>query len=667
MSTRAAMMASFLEPCCQAAELAGKSLVNLLLELQTYLTPNKKSREWAANIKCLLVPQEFQPEEIMILESISETSTLFPQNYVAVSYSCERMPEYEKCDIEKHYKVQRPEGQSPNITRNIVIKRALRYANYVGSSHIWTDQDCINQEDEVEKQLAMDSMDLVYSESEFPVGLMATVLDTEDDIRLLWALLGGRLTSDDSADIFCDTQDTEQVMGLLERFADDRWWSRAWIFQEEYLAGTRMNVLIRHSPVLEEYKRQECTNEIADEEEEDVEDDEDVGDEDDHIEEEICFSAVDFRQETTLFLLALQRVSCMEEQQRIADLLKVFGKYNVLYHPTASANTKAMSCRIIAEIHKRGIGKEYDLLSIAANSCGHTNRFDANEMAKSPYSVNLCTLAIMLINGEIITNDDKNLPLPTEMGIGEYLDHISFDQFDPPVAARELSWLKNCRFPYPKLVPSGIRTEGYLWRVEMEVRTHTWGPPLRPHPWKSSAYGLKNRQRACLLQLLKNLRKRRHCGKLAKHLQEYLEQDLKLQRSPGEARKAAVKRYKDLMAHEVCNAIENCQTLYLAAIDGTSEIKAIFVGPGNRNASVFTAWSHGMDEDGRTQIRHLSLNVRIEKQVGRERIPRLKIQHWVNGLVFFTRDDQARVIVSWSETWLRTNPLLDEAAGAEVV
>jgi hypothetical protein len=134
------------------------------------------------------------------------------------------------------------------------------------------------------------------------------------------------------------------------------------------------------------------------------------------------------------------------------------------------------------------------------------------------------------------------------------------------------------------------------------------------------------------------------------------------------------------MANEVCNAIENGEPLYLATIDGTDAEKAIFVGLGSCE-TIFTAWSHGEEKDGRIRTRHLSLSVRIEDRVGRQWMPRVRIRDWVNGLVFFTKTEkrnpktgkrrtkteQKRVIMSWPEVWLRTNPKLNGCRDVEVV
>ncbi|GAB7326521.1 hypothetical protein MBLNU13_g10508t1 [Cladosporium sp. NU13] len=573
------------------------------------------------------------------------------------------MSDYEESDAGAYTITQHPKHQRPSRTRNIVLERAIKYANRMRSPHLWVDQDCINQEDYGEKQVAMDSMDLVYSWSKFPVGLMSTILESERDIDLLDELLCGDLVSEDGSEVVCDSRTIEEVLNLLQLFSQDRWWKRAWIFQEEYLAGTNMDILIRHSPDLEEYKR-DVFQESADE---DTEEDEDDGESkqnemDDFIEGEIHFCATDFRQATTIFLLALRKRRSKHWQQRSTHLLEIFGKYNVLYDLTRFAHGKAMSSRVIADVHKRCSTEDFDKLSIAANSCDYATRFDTLEMTKASYSLNLCTLAMIILNGEIIANGKANMALPTIMGLDEYLDHISFDKFSPPVEARELTWLKDCRLPDPKLVRSGIQSKGYLWSMQTTVCTYKWKPLSRRYSQRSWKDGLDDRQRSYLFELVKKLRRLKHSAGLRKELSKYLQDDMKSRDSPPLDRKRAVKRYKDVMAREVCKAIQERQPLYLAAIRETKELKAIFVGPCHRDTTIFTAWSYRRDDDLRIRTRHLSLSVHTEEKPTGTHV---RFQKGVNGLVFFATRQQEAVIVSWPKAWLRTSPEVIELSDDE--
>ena len=321
-----------------------------------------------------------------------------------------------------------------------------------------------------------------------------------------------------------------------------------------------------------------------------------------------------------------------------------------------------MSFRVIADVHKRSSSKPFDKLSIAGNSCDYPTRFNALEMTKNAYSLNLCTLAMIILNGEIIANGKDNLALPTTMSLDKYLNHISFDKFDPPVGSRELTWLKDCRLPRPKLVPSGIKSTGYLWSVKTTMSTDRWKPLSRRYASRSWKDGLDDRQRSYLFELIKKLRRWRHSAELSKELSKYLQEDMKCRDSPPQDRKQAVKRYQDVMAREVCRAIQERQPLHLAAMHGEQALKAIFIGPCHRGTTIFTAWSYREDVDHRIRTRHLSLSVHVDKKPAETHV---RFQKGVNGLVFFTTSQREEVIVSWPEAWLRINPSVIELSDDE--
>jgi hypothetical protein len=55
--------------------------------------------------------------------------------------------------------------------------------------------ECSPQDNSVEKQTPMDYMDLVYSQSRHPVGLLAVVFDDQSEVNHLQTLImGGSVT-----------------------------------------------------------------------------------------------------------------------------------------------------------------------------------------------------------------------------------------------------------------------------------------------------------------------------------------------------------------------------------------------------------------------------------------------------------------------------------------
>lgn len=312
--------------------------------------------------------------------------------------------------------------------RDEVLDRVIQYAKHHDVTLLWIDIECLDQTDKQKHQMAMDSMDLVYSYSSYPLGLLGTVLRTQNEVNLLQDLISGAFTcSNNSNDPpMLESSVSEgvamEVFELLERLSSDHWWHRRWIFQEEYRSSTKMRLLIRHNP--EAKKRREFGSLYG----------------------EICISPVVFRTHATLFLYAYERQGKSKWRGQCARMREIFGRYSVIYQFSPSANAKAMSSRIFADIGRRNSKEAFDILPIAANSCNYPRRLLSKILATQSYSLSMCILALYLLNGKIIRNDPSTSTIPPRLNIFEYLDIISFDEFRPPVDSAELSFLKTARF-----------------------------------------------------------------------------------------------------------------------------------------------------------------------------------------------------------------------------
>lgn len=90
----------------------------------------------------------------------------------------------------------------------------------------------------------------MYRRSKHPVALLGRPIMLLQDVRLLAKVLRGKLVlqSADSVRLSNKTSldEARQAFTLLDPIATDGWWTRAWAFQENYLAGQRMILLISH-------------------------------------------------------------------------------------------------------------------------------------------------------------------------------------------------------------------------------------------------------------------------------------------------------------------------------------------------------------------------------------------------------------------------------------
>lgn len=647
------MSATAIELCRRGGGSNGISLVEELIEIQDHYRetePKTRLVQWVRNLKCLSVVHECG--DVLYEKRLEARDMTAIRNYIAVSYPYEPMEEYESAESEGYTIISEDGSERKSEVRNIVIFRARRFAEFVGCSTFWIDRECVNQTDRRQKQVAMDSMNRVYKGSRYPIGLLSTEIRESSHVLSLVALLDGRFVHFDRSDAIlvltaCKVATKNDILDLLELLQKDRWWQRAWIFQEEYLGGQRMKLLIRHTHDLELLKRQAFAA--------------DRGDERNRcpfllIDGEICFPAALFREQATLFLLALFNDinSPPELQERCPPLIDCFGKYNILHSGTESCG-KAMSTTIFKDIAARDIDQPFDFLPIAANCCNYSIRLKSQHLAYETdfsHSVGVCALALYLLNGELIHETEEIPELSTATSASQYIDDISFYDFDPPVDTGELTWLKNCRLPNVKLREDGIHTMGLVWRVYDEFDITGW-QPAKFTQRKLSQGGLKPFQRNRLLQFAQKLRKAELNGsmnrtsRIPEEIEEYLEDDFDPQQLDE------VKIYKDTMAREIVSAIDGAeQTLSLAVLEGSDRAFAVFVGAQNDggNARIFTSWSSVYDENMRNRTRHVSLEATL---VNKRTPPVVRYSGWVNGLTFWRGHVQQEVVVCWPATWKR--------------
>lgn len=618
--------------CRCSAELDPTCLVSEILELGKLATENKKSISWAEELECL------RSESANTL-----VRTKLPRDapyYVAVSYSSEATSP--GSNVTGGYEFYTLSHQClTSEVRDDILRRVIRYCRYVGIPDFWVDKDCQNPG---EHQIVMDSMDLVYSQSKFPLGVLDILLGQEE-LDLLHALLSGSLVLDRNEDgdqtgvpvLTCNSTSTESTLKLLSHVRKDRWWTRAWIFQEEYLGGLQMKLLIRHEP--DAIKRESH----------------DFG----TLDGEICMSACHFREEATRFLLAVSRDDTRHDslEHGPESLLEVFGKYNVLYYLGERHANRAMSSRIFTDVWQREVTEPYDRLPVVANACDYAYRFSASALQEkygNTDKLNACALTMYLRNGEVITDAEEITSLPDPADLSSYLERISFKNFDPPVYGKQLTWLKRCRFSDVRLRKCGIETKGYLWRKYESIDTSNCGrrrhPPQLGRPtWDKR---LMDCHRDRLLDLADYLfecdgefRAKRRIA--ARYLREFVQED-----SGAEHPLDSPKTYMNQMAKKIVQAIYKGDQLVIADLGKFKEAVAIFVSPREMKLLwAFTSWHNDLkpDDDGRRRVRHLSLHVEIDDS--NDVLPHMRNKGWVNGLAFFKKVPVSNVVVRWPEAW----------------
>ena len=605
----------------EAGENLHISLVDEILQIGHHQSLNNKSRIWFENLSCLWTDTN-DSEKLQIKRGIPYGCD--DGGFIAVSYSFEHTPELE-CYRNGRYIIIGPSGEfvRRSKVRDVILCRILRYAKHKDLCRFWIDKECSPTEESTEKQTTMDSMDLLYRTSRHPIGLLAVILETQIEVNHLQSLMLGHAIVRGSEDGYprlrfsTTSNESLGIFDVLVHLHTDRWWTRAWIFQEEYLSSTRMQILIRREPGVVTMHQ--------------------FG----SVQGEICLNAVEFRTQATLFLFAFKWEAHRNFAKKCATMLKTFGRYNIQYRFQHDAKNKAMSPRIFADMQRRNVGREFDRLPIVANSCNYAIRFRSLKMYKTNHDLRLCLLTMGLLNGELLRSSQDIKKLPAGMDIANYMQYITFNRFDPPVTKRRLSYLKACRLHQVYLQKAGICTKGIIWVVK-DVILPSQLPNCPQSSQKRAKTGLRNSQRDRLHQLADMLDT--SCAeRLAFSIRKYLKTDMIFKNL------TAAKKHMDIMAGSIVEAMDAGTPLQIAGADGSSDACGVFVGKHNQNMKIFTSWHAGIGLDGRWRQSHVSLGVEIQNSTG---TPLLDTVKWVNGLAFFKQCEQTPVIFQWPRIWV---------------
>ena len=626
-------------------------LVSELLKIQRHQVVEPKWLKWAKNPLCLYrEPQKLNRKRKRGVESVqlSDESTTFRRiprsgkTYVAVSYTNVASESEQESRVIGGYRIigsTQGNVAAPTKVRDRVFQRAMSYADYHRAKFIWIDDECINRDDQDEHEMAMQSMDLIYSFSKYPVGLLTKPIKTPEQLDLLQGLLhsdfveysGGPDPPVIVPEMSAET--ASRIVDLLDYITSDKWWTRAWIFQENYRSAVKMTLLIPRSPLLSGIQAE---GELC------------------SIPGELQVKSVVFHEQSTLFCLALLQKKGEEWQDghtKCEDILGKAGKYNLLYQHGYLARQgsarRAMSPFIFTDIGNRDISVAPDLLAIAANCCNYSIRLNTKSLKGTFHSLSMSILALYLLNGEIIMNDKHDEMLLND-DIFSYLRQLALDNFDPPVKKMELTFIKRCRFVDVRLTPDGIVTSGRLWKLHKAIDTDAFTSRTRPEG--ETANGLTKYQRSLLRQLCVELQLQNH-KKLSEDLDGYLKDDIDGKWSPE-------KLYKDLMAERIVEAIRQRMTIHLGCLVGRNPYRGIFVtDPALETPPyVFTAWSRagsgGKTSDKIQAERFLDklVSLAVDATDLGKALPRLKTRTWINGLCFFEGEPPRDVIFTYPKS-----------------
>lgn len=234
-----------------------------MLEIQRYTLDQALTRKWANNLRFLtlrsvelqLVGQnKYLPFPMPEIESVHDLWLTEPgefpgiTDYVAVSYCWQKKPELAKYTVSD----AQSSTSRPVTAPNEVLDRAIHFAAYHKVRFIWIDQVCILQDDRTDKELGIQSMDLVFQRARFTAGVLSVSVDEPQHAEALNFLRESRYQDDygylppDGLGIEIDLSlRAWDILGLFEILASDRWLTRAWILQEAACAGAHLVLLVK--------------------------------------------------------------------------------------------------------------------------------------------------------------------------------------------------------------------------------------------------------------------------------------------------------------------------------------------------------------------------------------------------------------------------------------
>lgn len=624
---------------------AGKPLRDIILEIhKRQWKPNDKSFEFLENLRCFL-PSERLPQggrgrsEEIWLRQCSRVD-----NYVALSYSW--TPSYGEDITTGRYQLL---GKTVGV-RNVVLDRTIRFIRYKCGSRgmipFWIDQISIDQEDTPKKEKYMQSMDLVYQRCAFAVGYLWVEIKTQLQVDHLSSLLGGHIVGETGGPQpvlkeGIDEQTWYEVLDLLVQITDDQWWSRAWIFQEDYLAGTKMWLLIRHAPGIVKPRAGKLGT----------------------LSGELVVQSTRLRKYATLFCLALLDLDrgslVMNACQRV---LQRAGKYTIL-HKYGRRGQPTMTVRVFTDLSKRDITVPSDMLAIAANVCGYDARILVTKNTAET-SLSLGILTLCMSNGEIISDDEGGMAC-----YGNILDFLRNRaiRINAPLQDGALTFLKHSRLTVRHLSVTGIHTEEILWKLSDPIHPRCLRHCSHVTPENRSQRdlyqnGLSRYQRSRLFDLLRVLAQR---NKLHKRLVEDLEIYLAVHDRPARRDDWPPRFVMDVMAASVVDAMDTGKYLQVARLvrDSVgahdSRYRAVFVRDRNEikrsgPTHAFTSWARTKEQiqedvKRKTLAKYVSMEVSLNENEQRQ-VRILKSRGWMNGICFFGGEIKSSFVFAWPES-----------------
>jgi Heterokaryon incompatibility protein (HET) len=474
---------------CEIHE-SSSDLRQTMLEIAQHSSLRSRSRGWVNTMRFLETdenhqaldkldrsrPSSLDSSSYEILLRLKDCSILAdPSAYVAVSYCWNRENiKWFDAGGALHIKfVQKNGSARPCVIPADVLHRVLAYSKAREINAIWIDQECINQEDPIDKEDGIQSMDIVYQNSAHPIAILETCFQTQVELDIFAATVDPDFFDFDPSHI----EDLGDILGAL---ADDNWFTRAWTLQESTSAGVSMLLLIG-CPGL---SKPDVFGPNP---------------------EEFEISIWDFQEAMVNARLLIEEGLAQNSWPDTSDAIHVSNLADELWNriPTiipdrfksrqeVSYRQTCNAAEAITFLAEREISFFPDKLAILANMCNYECRIDTKILGNPKSSFSTCALTLSILNGDmsLLTGygdrSPHGLPTTAVRDCRATFDIFQSDDEGIPMNSYGFSWgpkpfgslsnivyFEECgamlRLHPSVLLADGLKVSGTLWQFEQDI------------------------------------------------------------------------------------------------------------------------------------------------------------------------------------------------------
>jgi hypothetical protein len=198
------------------SQIPGSGIFWQIEHAQKIMFPASMMLSWLDRMRFIVAASPGSDHELDLIEPGPGCTMAEP--YIAISYCWGRT-----ASSDKPLRIRVPSRTKPGETeiRNArasrdTLQRSLDYAAAKGVKRIWIDQECIHQDDDKDKQDAMQNMHLVYRRAKNTLVLLGRHVQTPAEITSLHHSI----------------LSVGKCPELKKRITGDKWFTRAWTCQE---------------------------------------------------------------------------------------------------------------------------------------------------------------------------------------------------------------------------------------------------------------------------------------------------------------------------------------------------------------------------------------------------------------------------------------------------